>query len=95
MVDSLGEKPFEDPDFPPTVDSLIKEANRTNKTKLDQGVGWTRASELEELAGEDVKLYKDGIEPADIQQGSLADCYFLSSLAAISEYPNRIKKLFA
>ena len=32
--------------------------------------------------------------PNDITQGLLGDCYFLASLSAIAEYPNRIKKIF-
>jgi calpain-15 len=39
-------------------------------------------------------LFYEKIEPADIKQGSLGDCYFLSSLAALAEHPNRIRKLF-
>jgi hypothetical protein len=34
-----------------------------------------------------------GITPSDIKQGSLGDCYFLSSLSVIAEKPSRIKSL--
>jgi len=37
---------------------------------------------------------KNGIEPRDIVQGDVGDCYFLSSAAALAEYPSRIEKLF-
>ncbi|KAL7720043.1 Calpain [Entamoeba marina] len=40
-----------------------------------------------------VNLYEDGIDPTDIQQGCLGDCYFLASLAALAEFPKRIKQL--
>jgi hypothetical protein len=39
-------------------------------------------------------VFKDGIEPNDIKQGALGDCYFLSSLSVIAERPNRISNLF-
>ena len=39
-------------------------------------------------------VFKGKIEPNDIKQGQLGDCYFLSTLASIAEKPNRIKKLF-
>jgi hypothetical protein len=36
----------------------------------------------------------DKISPEDIYQGKLGDCYFLSSLASLAEYPDRIKRIF-
>ena len=36
----------------------------------------------------------EGIEPDDIRQGALGDCYFLATLSAIAEFPWRIKRLF-
>jgi len=37
---------------------------------------------------------KSDISPNDIKQGALGDCYFLSSLSALSEVPDLVKKLF-
>ena len=41
-----------------------------------------------------MKVFQGSIEPNDIKQGSLGDCYFLSSLSVISENPERISNMF-
>ena len=41
-----------------------------------------------------MELFKKGVEPGDVRQGKLANCYFLSTLAAMAETPGRIESLF-
>ena len=43
---------------------------------------------------DEVHLFLDGIQPEDVQQGELGNCYFLSALSAITEHPERIQRLF-
>ena len=37
---------------------------------------------------------KDGIDPADLMQGSLGDCWLISAISTLAEYPEAVKKLF-
>ncbi len=53
-------------------------------------VKWKRISEIIY----DPVLFDSMIEPKDIIQGNLGDCYLLSALAALSENPRYIKDIF-
>lgn len=49
---------------------------------------WIRASELADLndaAEGKLEIFKDTVEPGDIVQGALGDCYFLSTLSVLAE----------
>ena len=54
---------------------------------------WAKASRSSKV-GKPAAETADRIEPADIKQGCLGDCYFLSVLSVLAEHPNRIRKLF-
>ena len=51
---------------------------------------WRRASEFLER---DYKIFDGVPKVEDIAQGDVGNCYFLSALAALAEYPNLIKKI--
>ena len=57
---------------------------------------WIRATDIPLLKQKYGKLhlFYEGVEPNDIKQGELGNCYFLSTLSVLSEKSNRIKKLF-
>mmetsp|Transcript_15663 Transcript_15663/g.24004 ORF Transcript_15663/g.24004 Transcript_15663/m.24004 type:complete len:226 (+) Transcript_15663:21-698(+) len=84
---------FSDPTFPPTKKSLCPPSEWNEK--YDE-VEWVRACKIPSLTDDegDLAIFADGITPNDINQGGLGDCYFLSTLSVIAEFPERIKKLF-
>ena len=80
-------KKFTDSDFPPDKSSLAPPADQGEYKDV---VGWKRANEV----FKNPQLFEGKVEPNDIMQGNLGDCYLLSTLAAIAEDASRIKKLF-
>lgn len=36
----------------------------------------------------------NGVTPADVRQGSIGNCWFLSAISALSEVPGRIERIF-
>lgn len=88
---SLGAT-FEDPNFRPELSSILSEDDDIDpslKYTLTH-LTWKRVGEL--FPGE--KRVFDNIEPNDIKQGVLGDCYFLSSLSSLAENPPRIQRMF-
>ena len=84
-------QPWTDPDFPPDAKSLIKDWETSPRARVWQRYIWRRASEF--LDRRTLAVFKD-IEPNDIKQGSMGNCYFLSALSVLAEHGHRITKLF-
>lgn len=89
----LTNKKFSDSDFPPERPSLSKDwssldANTQEKWK---NFVWLRP---EQIFKEEYRIFFDEVEPNDIKQGQLGDCYLLSSLSSLAERPHLVKKIF-
>lgn len=92
-------KPFEDIFFPSNNISLYGKPNnpkdpqylKKKRTIEDLEIEWRRPMQIFQ---DEFLLFEDKIEFADIMQGSLGNCYFLSAIAALSEFPNLIYKIF-
>ncbi|MCQ2820080.1 MAG: C2 family cysteine protease [archaeon] len=94
---------FTDPYFPPNQNSLhgknekgeyLDKVEGEEKAKrIDlKTIEWKRASEI--FKGKKYFLFEDVIEIDDVKQGTLGDCYFLSSVGALTEFPYLIYNMF-
>jgi calpain-15 len=52
---------------------------------------WKRPTEV---YGEGNFARMDTISPDDIYQGDCGDCYFLSGISSLAEFPERIRRIF-
>lgn len=87
-----------DLDFPPLVGSIDAEAAKPAAAEAQPADGaeakysWRRPADF--LAGLGPRVFLDGLVPADVQQGSLGNCWLMCSLAALAEFPPLVRQLF-
>lgn len=90
-------EPYTDKDFPAADQSIIDPNDEIDDLMNLGPVEWKRVHQIPELVDSngELHIFQGRIEPNDIKQGQIGDCYFLSSLAAIAEIPDRIRFMFA
>ena len=96
-----GEAPWTDPFFKPEKASLCpfdkggwilpKQANEEDIQDY-KSFKWARVEEI--LDSKDFSVFQEGISVDDIVQGKIGDCYFLSVLGSLCQFPELIEKLF-
>ena len=81
---------FIDIDFPP-VEASIYSPSEPVKPFANKSIVWKRPKEF--MHGP-IQVFDKKIEPNDIKQGSLGDCWFMCSLASLAEMPYLVERLF-
>ena len=86
------EAKFIDPFFKPDSESLF-DASMGRHALADkwETFVWKRP---EEVYGDGNYCLFHNIKPSDIKQGYWGDCYFLSAISSLAEFPDRIEQLF-
>jgi len=78
---------YTDASFPANDSSLGSLAGKHN-------VEWVRALELRSTHANGAALIRDGIQPSDVGQGALGDCWLLAAAACLAEFPGLLRNLF-
>ncbi|GFR48950.1 hypothetical protein Agub_g10964 [Astrephomene gubernaculifera] len=94
--------PFVDIKFQPNEEAIIEIRHKGvlyQGTDIRDVVEWRRLKDLQcfirATDGKvNVRLFEDGVRTADINQGSVGDCWLLSSLACLASRPGAVEKLF-
>ena len=81
-LDELRQKgqKFRDDRFPPNNSSLSGEWGHVSEWR---DIKWVKITEKIS----NPKIFVERPEPQDIKQGYLGDCYFLSAVSALAEFP--------
>lgn len=78
--------PYVDKEFPPDARSL--------GPALPRNLQWRRAHEAVAVPGELADVFTGCIEPSDIRQGTLGDCWLMSAIAAVAEFEDVVRETF-
>ena len=91
----LIKEDYYDAEFPPEWSSLwgYGDQDGTSDVTLWRRFTWRRCKDI--FKGGKFSIFPDTIKPSSIAQGYLGDCYFISTLAAIAENPDRIKRIIS
>ena len=83
---------WSDPYFKADRSSLYdNQLPKSDNQKLWDTYEWKRASEV--YGTGDYRVF-DNITPTDIKQGDIGNCYYLSSISSLAEFPDRVKAIF-
>ncbi|EGD74963.1 hypothetical protein PTSG_07188 [Salpingoeca rosetta] len=72
------------------ADELLKEMQRERRGHASAAA----AGADQDNEPEHFRLFEDGINPDDIVQGGVGDCWLLAALASLAEYPQAIRHIF-
>lgn len=80
---------FKDARFPPFSNvSINKEDERGSSTAVRSCHTWRRMN----MIGNEPSVFKDGTDSTDIVQGSLGDCWLMTSISSLGENEEELKK---
>lgn len=61
---------------------------------MQKQTDWVRAQDLYQFKGKRPQLFEGEIEPADLCQGAVGDCWLVAAFACASEFPDTIRHMF-
>jgi hypothetical protein len=89
----FGSWPFEDESFV-GAKALGDEFEGRSAKQMAKDTDWVRAHELEQFKGKRPQLFEGAIEPDDLCQGAVGDCWLVAAFACASEFPDMIRHMF-
>lgn len=89
VIKDKGFDHFIDPHFPPSDVSIYNQYKQ--KYPYKKIVHWRRPRDFMKSIP---KVFHEDIDPNDIKQGFLGNCWFLCAVASLAEHPALVRRLF-
>jgi hypothetical protein len=88
--------PYEDESFlgAAALGDHSEDAGQTAK-QMAADTDWVRAQDLDIFKGKRPQLFEGKIEPDDLCQGAVGDCWLVAALACAAENPDSIRRMFS
>lgn len=84
--------PFEDDDF--IGATALGDHDDQRGKQMERQTDWVRAHDLKQFQGKRPQLFEGEIEPNDLCQGAVGDCWLVAAFACASEFPDMIRHMF-
>jgi Calpain family cysteine protease len=84
--------PYEDATF--FGASAIGDFDDKSAKQYEKETDWVRAEHLQAFKGKRPQLFEGEIEPDDLCQGAVGDCWLVAAFACASEFPHVIRHQF-
>jgi hypothetical protein len=75
-------------------DHGANDPGKQSAQQMEQETSWVRAHELVQFSGKRPQLFEGTIEPSDLCQGAVGDCWLVAAFACTAEFPDAIRNLF-
>mmetsp|Transcript_7162 Transcript_7162/g.14985 ORF Transcript_7162/g.14985 Transcript_7162/m.14985 type:complete len:472 (-) Transcript_7162:51-1466(-) len=70
------------------------DSNKQTAAQMEAQTDWVRAHDLKAFKGKRPQLFEGEIEPSDLCQGAVGDCWLVAAFACASEFPDAIRRMF-
>ena len=89
--------PYKDDDFfgaKALGDHSVDDPSKPSAREMEKDTDWIRAQDLDSFRDRRPQLFEGEIEPNDLCQGAVGDCWLVAAFACASEFPDMIRQMF-
>jgi hypothetical protein len=75
-------------------DQSANDPSKMTAKQMEKETDWVRAKDLDAFEGKRPQLFEGKIEPDDLCQGAVGNCWLVAAFACASEFPDCVRGLF-